>query len=404
MPAAGATARLPLPFLALLALLWLPVHATADDEVTRADLQRAQQRVAEIQKQVESSRQALSAGQQRLRKAERELGDIAVTLRQMTLRERELARTLARVQAERSALAARIGKQKAALARDARQAWMLGREQQLRLWLNADDPQAVARISRYYAYVERDRAQRLDAFRSVSEELAALEQRVAGEQAQLDQARNELAVRERQLAEARKERKQAVAALASELRSQKEELASRKADAAALGRLFSQVREAFRHVPPPKRTAQPVPGRSEPAGNAPEAVAAPFKQRKGKLRWPVAGRLAAKFGSAIAEGKLTLNGVVIAASEGSEVRAVHEGRVVYADWLRGYGQLLIVDHGTGYLSAYGYNQSLLRGVGDWVREGEALATVGSSGGHGQPGLYFELRLGGEPQDPARWLR
>jgi len=109
---------------------------------------------------------------------------------------------------------------------------------------------------------------------------------------------------------------------------------------------------------------------------------------------------------AVLEGRANaVNDIVkVAASEGSEVRAVHEGRVVYADWLRGYGQLLIVDHGAGYLSAYGYNQSLLRGVGDWVQEGDTLATVGASGGHGQPGLYFELRLGGEPQDPARWLR
>jgi septal ring factor EnvC (AmiA/AmiB activator) len=367
------------------ALLVAPSFANAEAEVSRADLSRAQERVAEAQKKIEASRSALTQGQQRLRKAERELGSIATSLRQMKVRERSLAQTLARVQGETNALAARIDAQKKSLARDARHAWMLGREQQLRLWLNADDPQAVARIARYYEYFEKDRAQRLGEFQLAGTELAALETRLRAEQAQLDTARAELKAREQEMTAAREERRQAVAGLAADLRSQKEELNQRKADAAALTRLFSNVREAFRDVPP-------------------EAVGAPLKQRKGKLRWPVNGRVAARFGSPLAEGKLTLNGVVIAAHEGSDVRAVHAGRVVFAEWLRGYGQLVILDHGDGYLSAYGYNQSLARAVGDWVKEGEAVATVGASGGHGSPGLYFEIRHSGEPQDPARWLR
>lgn len=371
----------------LLLLLPAAQAGAADgvDEVTRADLARAQARVAEAQKQIASSRSALTQGQQRLRKAEQDLGNLAAALRQLSVREREIARNLARIQSEHDALAARIASQKDALARDARNAWMLGREQQLRLWLSADDPQAVARVARYYDYVERDRLARIETFRADSAALDATGQRLAAERAQLDGARAELESRRQALQAAREERRQAVAALAGDLRSRQEELERRKADAAALSRLFSTVREAFRDVPP-------------------EAVGAPLKQRQGKLRWPVAGRIVARFGSPVAEGKLTLNGIIIAANEGSEVRAVHAGRVVFAEWLRGYGQLAIVDHGDGLLSAYGYNQSLLRAVGDWVREGDTLATVGASGGHASPGLYFEIRQGGEPRDPARWLR
>lgn len=383
------------PLLAVVVSLLLSTSAAAgsnirqdnqqNDEVTRADLARAQERVADIQKQIESSRSALTQGQQRLRKAERDAGEIASKLRQLKVRERELAKKLSRIQTERDSLARKIETQKSALARDARHAWLLGREQQLRLWLNASDPQAIARMSRYFEYIEKDRKQRLDAFQVAGVELAQLETKVAAEQKQLDGARAELKDREREMLAARTERKKAVAELTADLRSQKDELGRRKADAAALTRLFSSVREVFRDVPP-------------------EAIGSPLKQRKGKLRWPVAGRLAAKFGSPVAEGKLTLNGIVIAANEGSDVRAVHAGRVVFSEWLHGYGQLVIIDHGDSYLSAYGYNQSLLRAVGDWVKEGDAVATVGTSGGHGNPGLYFEIRQSGEPQNPARWLR
>lgn len=391
---------------------------TGDNEVSQADLARAQARVAEVQKQLGTAQGALSRGQQRLRQAEQEAGRIAAALRQVKLRERELTRALKRVQDERNTLLAGISRQQQALARDARQAWLLGREQQLRLWLNADDPQAVARVSRYYEYLQRDRAQRLESYRSSRAQLATVETRMQAEQAQLDEARLDLATREQALAQTREERRSAVGELAAEVKSRKGDLARSQADAAALKRLFAEAREAWRNVPPP-RSARPAAtprrgtapdvarqdeGPALASRAAPGATGQPLKQRRGQLRWPVSGRLAARFGSPIEEGKLRLNGIVIAAGEGSEVRAVHAGRVVFADWLRGYGQLLLLDHGDGLLSAYGYNQSLLRAVGDWVEEGEGVATVGASGGRASPALYFELRQGGEPQDPARWLR
>ncbi len=176
-----------------------------------------------------------------------------------------------------------------------------------------------------------------------------------------------------------------MARLSGELRARKDELKRLRENEAALKRLSTTVREAWREVPP-------------------EATGAPFSQRKGKLRWPVAGRIAARYGSPVAEGKLTLHGLVFEAAEGSEVRAVPAGRVVFADWLRGYGMLAMIDHGDGFLSIYGHNASLLRTSGDWVKEGEPIATVGISGGRSTPSLYFEIRSGGDPQDPARWLR
>jgi septal ring factor EnvC (AmiA/AmiB activator) len=130
----------------------------------------------------------------------------------------------------------------------------------------------------------------------------------------------------------------------------------------------------------------------------------PFASLQGKLKWPAQGRMVHHFGAYREQGALRWNGVLIAAPPGSPVRAVHHGRVVFADWMRGFGNLIIVDHGGGYMSLYGHNESLLKGPGDWVRGGETLATSGNSGGQSQAGLYFEIRHKGTPVNPARWCR
>ena len=130
---------------------------------------------------------------------------------------------------------------------------------------------------------------------------------------------------------------------------------------------------------------------------------APFTELKGGLTWPVAGTLLHDFGQPRAGGGLKWNGVVLAASRGSEVRAVYHGRVVFADWLAGLGLLVIVDHGDGYMTLYGYNETTLKSTGDWVAPGDVIATVGDSGGQARAGLYFEIRQGAKPVNPKAWI-
>lgn len=350
-----------------------------------ADLARVREKIAAAQERIAATRSELTKGQSSLRDAEKTVARASTELRAARKREREVAAGVARLDAEQKALDRKTATQAEALARDIRDAWQLSRSSPLRLWLNADDPQRAARVSRYYEYVQRERSARLTAFRATRERLIAARARLATEQEKLTITRRELAEREREARGASDARRQVVRQLAGELRSQRGTLERLRADEAELKRVLNSARQAFRDVPP-------------------QAVGAPMAQRKGKLRWPVAGRITARYGSPLAEGKLTLNGIEIAAAEGSEVRSVHAGRVVYADWLRGYGLLAIVDHSDGFLTVYGHNQSLLRTVGDWVQEGEAIATVGATGGRDVPALYFELRVAGEPQDPARWLR
>ncbi|THG71716.1 peptidase M23, partial [Pseudomonas sp. A-1] len=134
------------------------------------------------------------------------------------------------------------------------------------------------------------------------------------------------------------------------------------------------------------------------------AVDGPFAQARGRLPWPVDGQLLARFGAPRGDARLKWDGVLIGAAAGTRVRAIHDGRVVFADWLRGAGLLVIVDHGGGYLSLYGHNQTLLKAAGDLVKAGEAIATVGTSGGQDTPALYFAIRQQGQPSDPLRWCR
>jgi septal ring factor EnvC (AmiA/AmiB activator) len=129
-----------------------------------------------------------------------------------------------------------------------------------------------------------------------------------------------------------------------------------------------------------------------------------FEAFRGQLPWPVAGRASNRFGARRGQGTLRWQGLVIPAEEGSTVNAIHHGRVVFADWFRGSGLLLIIDHGDGFMSLYAHNEALLREVGEWVSAGAAVATVGNSGGRAEPGLYFEIRKDGKPTDPVAWLR
>lgn len=366
----------------LLAMAQTPVVAAT---VTAADLARAQERIEKAKRQVEKARGELSHSQAQLRDAEKSIARVGSELRKTRVRDKSLAGKLSQLEAERDVLAKKTAAQARVMAREMRDAWMLGRQPPLRLWLGAKNPAQMARITRYYHYIHRDRAARLLAWQQEKEKLELLRVRIVAEQQTLAAVRRELTEHQQALRLAGDARRRAVAKLAGELRSRNDELKRRRDDEAALKKLFSTVREAFRDIPPDKSGT-------------------PFRQRKGKLRWPAAGRIQASFGSALAEGRLSLHGLVIGAAEGSEVRAVHAGRVVYADWLRGYGLLTILDHGDGCLSVYGHNQSLTRAGGDWVGEGDVVATVGVSGGRASPGLYFEIRVGGEPVDPARWLR
>jgi len=268
----------------------------------------------------------------------------------------------------------------------------------LRLALSGEDPADAARRLHYLTYVSRAAAQLIEAHRSSLAELARLGQESDARTRGLASIEaRQRADRERLLAE-RRERRRVLERIAGEIRRAKKEIKALLADETRLARLVEEIGKVL--------AARPGAGfaRVERVPEADSASTGPFSSLKGKLRFPVRGELAARYGAPRIKGGAAATGVFIRAREGEPVRAVAAGRVVYADWMRGLGNLLIVDHGEDFLSIYGNNESLLKHTGDAVAHGETLATVGASGGNEETGLYFELRHQGRPFDPLGWVK
>ncbi|HEY7378873.1 MAG TPA: peptidoglycan DD-metalloendopeptidase family protein, partial [Steroidobacteraceae bacterium] len=269
------------------------------------------------------------------------------------------------------------------LAGELRAAYTTGRQEQLKLLLNQQDPAQLGRMFAYYGYFGRARADRIQSIRTQLDRLNELDTALAAEDARLadlqDQAQSELDGLQR----ARRERGDVLKDMDQQLKSRQANLTKLKREADSLEKLLADLRRVLSDFPV----------------NSGE----PFDKLKGRLSWPVQGRLLADFGQQRASG-MKWNGVLLATDRGSQVRAVHSGRVVYADWLPGMGLLAIVEHSGGYLSLYGHNEQLYRAVGDWVSPGDVIASSGDSGGRSQPELYFEIRKGATPLDPHQWIR
>lgn len=366
--------------LTLLALLCLPAHA--DSTPSKAELEALKSRISELsQAQAKELRQRDSV-QADLREAELRISRLAKEQRDLEQREAEAKRKLATLEKEQAALARDKRTQVEWLARTVRASYQSGRQERLKLLLNQEQPDQIARLMRYQEYYQRARTQRLKAVRAELTELQAVGERVASARQALLDKRAEIARHASKLEQAQQKRQQSLAALNRSLDNRGKDINQLKTDQQRLAALLEEMRRSFDDIP------------ADLGGK-------PFGKLAGKLPWPLPGRITTGYNSR-REGALRWQGVIMSAPGGTPVRAIHPGRVVFADWLRGYGLLTIVDHGEGYLSLYGYNQALLREVGEWVSAGDSLALAGNSGGNMVSGLYFEIRHRGKAVNPTRW--
>jgi septal ring factor EnvC (AmiA/AmiB activator) len=321
--------------------------------------------------------------QQELRKAELELGllqnGMAANRRAIAASRQELAG----LEQQRDALQQARDTQQARVALELKTAWQLGQQSQVKVLLNQESPHTVARVLASYRYFFNARNELVTQYRQTLRELQEVAQRIAEKLEQLAGQQAELSAQEAQLVTAQTSRQQAVANLNDSLQTKAEQLQQMELDRKELEALLAAIEKAI--------TELEVPDDYQP-----------FKSARGKMPWPLSGKRANSYGQARNDGKMRWQGVTIPAGEGTSVEAIHHGRVVYADWLRGSGLLLIIDHGDGYMSLYAHNQSLLREVGEWVTAGTPISTVGTSGGQDQPGLYFEIRHLGKPTNPTQW--
>ena len=307
--------------------------------------------------------------------------DIAANQRAVAASEAELDG----LQAQREELEEARNAQQARIALELKTAWQMGQQGQVKVLLNQEDPHTVARAMAYYQYFFRARNDLVGQYRETLEDLRVLEERIAGTLDQLAAQQAELEQQQAQLVTAQAAREATVASLSTSIESKAEKLKQLEQDRKELEKLLEAIARAVADLEVPEHYQ-------------------PFKAARGKMPWPLAAKRVNNFGRPRNEGKMRWQGVTIPAREGSKVNAIHHGRVVYADWLRGSGLLLIIDHGDGYMSLYAHNQSLLREVGEWVKAGTPISTVGNSGGQEQAALYFEIRHQGKPVNPASWCR
>ncbi len=271
------------------------------------------------------------------------------------------------------------------IAKQVRAAHEIGQQEYLKLVLNQEDPNQLSRMLTYYDYFNHARAQQITTYEDTILQLDRITRLIENENSTLKSNRESLRQEEDQLRLAQLAKRRVLIALKQEIAATGEVLERKKQDRLQLEQLIESIRIGIVNLTSP-------------------ADLVPFASLKGELLLPVIGKISHRYGNRRNEGKLKWSGVMIDAQEGDPVYAVHYGRVVFSDWLRGFGLLMIINHGEGYMSLYGHNQVLYRETGEWVTAGETIAAVGDSGGQNKSGLYFEIRVDGKTADPQLWCR
>ena len=348
-------------------------HANPRQAAARARLEAVKKQIAALtRKQHDAStrRDALSAALSRQANA---LDAAARAVRESDAAIAAKRRQLAQLDARSKPIRARLDGQRQALAELLRAAYALGRGTDLRLLLGDDDVARIGRALAYSRYFQRDRIRRIHGLMQDLTQLQALQQQIAAQKKALENERAQRQARVKDLDQARRHQRELLARVKATLDQQGRQLKQLERNRHDLDRLVERLGNVFADIP----------------GKLPDDT--PFARRKGSLPWPVHGRM-----------RSSGNGVTIDAHRGHTVRAVAHGRVAFANWLRGYGMLIIVDHGNGWMSLYGDNESLQREVGDWVNAGDPLGTAGIEAG-GHEGVFFGLRHHGKPVNPRPWL-
>jgi septal ring factor EnvC (AmiA/AmiB activator) len=391
----AAALRFFLPFLLVACLA--PALA-ADQPADKArELKALKGQIDKLKREIESAEGSKADVLDELKQSEQSISQINRSLYDLGQQLQDVNDALAASRRESDALRARIEAQRAQLARLLILQYEAGGQDNLRLLLNDQDPNQIARDIDYYGYIARARGQLIAELKSnlAQAEAAALETRQKSEElARLqDKQKHERQALQKEAAN----RRGTLARLDKQITARRQQVQRLEQDEKRLTRLIERLARVM---------AEKARERAKAAGarGAPGAAdSGEFARLKGLLKLPVSGDITNRFGAPRAETGIPWKGVFIRAAEGSPVKALAAGRVVFADWLRGFGNLLIIDHDDGYMSLYGYNEALYKQVGDKVRAGDVVSAAGNSGGNQQSGLYFEVRFQGKPVDPLQWV-
>ena len=384
--------------LCLLAPSFVPAANRA--QPSEEDLRALRERIGQLQKGLAAAEESRGEAAEQLKASSQAVSEARRTLFELARQRQDIEAGLADIAARERAARESIARQKELAGRLLRLQYEQGSPDRLRLLLEGRDAASVGRHLAYYDYIQRARGTVIEALAREATRLGALEAEAGAHRAELAANEAQQASETARLENERTARAAVVQKLAGDIAQGRREIGRLKRDEARLSKLVAEIARALA-APPARRNTAP-PRHIEDAADASSSSRA-FESLKGRLKLPVRGEIAGRYGAPREDSGTTWKGVFIRSVTGETVHAVGDGRVVYADWLRGFGNLLILDHGQGYMSLYAYNEGLLRKVGETVRGGEAVAEVGATGASAESGLYFELRRDGKPFDPMRWV-
>ncbi|WP_455205618.1 murein hydrolase activator EnvC family protein [Kaarinaea lacus] len=378
-------------FLLIASLTSLPLapgHAQtftdqADEQQVETRLEKLRQDIQQLQKDLSRAQKNKSSLEQQLRYTVTSIGKINALLRALNIKITRQNREITQLSQQSKTLESKLGQHKDQLAKQVNATYIAGKQPYLKLLLNQQNPEKLTRTLAYFDYYNRARLDQMQNLQAQLQQLQQIRQQLQDKNQQLAQSQQEKQIEKQQLLGHQQQRSQLLAKMQNDIRSKNQQLQRLREDEQQLEDLVKQLQTQM-----------------------PEQILdqRQFSELKGQLSWPIQGRLLARFGSKRNLGQLKWQGVLLSGKPGDKVRAVSRGRVAFADWLRGFGLLLIIDHGDGYMSLYGHNTSLFKEVGDWVEGNDIIASVGNSGNAGESGLYFEIRYQGRPVNPMAWCK
>lgn len=365
-------------------LLLLSVSLSAADKqgMTEKQLKKLNSKISTLQSSMRNQEGESRALSQQLRKNEVKIGQLARQIQSLDKQLSGLGVHAKGLEGKRKKLKSELNKRAALIEKQIAQQYKMGNQARLRLLLTQRDPETLDRQIRYYDYVNQALQRDMRAYRQKLSELSGTERELTETEQTMVSKRDQLSEEVSSLRRTQQQRADTLAKLKQTLSAGDNQLKQLRLDQERLKAILLEIEESLNFATLVKTDKS-------------------FRQLKGKLPWPLKGRVRQNFGTVT--NNISYDGIWIQAKAAASVKAVHHGRVVFSDWLRGYGLVIIIDHGDGYMSLYGYNQSLLLETGDWVGRGDLIATAGNSGGRDQDGLYFAIRYKGKPSNPRRWL-
>ena len=360
-----------------------PAQDTDLTLIKERELEQVREQISRLKQSMDERAASRDRITGELQAAEVKISESRIHLKELERQRDFTQKKKAQVEARLEVKAAELEKETAQLEAQVRAAYTSGQQERMKLLLNQHDPATLGRLMTYYRYLSEYRGDNIEAVNTHIKELNDLMEQAAAEEKRLAGLARAQSAELNELNRVQENRRELLVSLQSKIEQEGSEIERLAAQEQDLARLIAELTSILSDYPITSEE--------------------PFSDMKGRLTWPIAGSLQYDFGQPRASGRLKWNGVVLAATRGREIRAVYHGRIIFADWLAGMGLLVIVDHGEGYMSLYGYNETTLKSVGDWVAPGDVIATVGDSGGQTRTGLYFEIRQGTKPLNPRSWV-